>query len=290
MQENLRGEMTPPKKEELIIDIKNQNLKNLNSNKNSNKNIKFNYNKNEQIKKDEQIFALNLIPSIINELVEKNNYKMLKKLKNYIKNINFSDFCTKNPLHISSREGNLNLVKFFVKLRIGINDMDEYKLTPLNYACKYGKKEVAFFLKKKGGILNYTNELSYEFCNYGKIGDLDKLRIYYECGANLNIEDHNKRTISHIAAAEGHIDIIKFLVEETNVNILSNDKWGNTPYSEAKNKEIRDIIKNKYKSCNFFFFFFSFFYFIFIFFFFLYPYYYFLFISYFFFFYFYLFF
>ena len=60
----------------------------------------------------------------------------------------------------------------------------------------------------------------------------------------MNIEDHNKRTISHIAAAEGHIDIIKFLVEETNVNILSNDKWGNTPYSEAKNQEIRDIIKN----------------------------------------------
>jgi ankyrin repeat protein len=266
MQENLRGEMTPKKEEfnSAINYFKNSNTNDNNNNSNIKINYKNNnYNKLQILKKAEQNFAINLFPSIINELVEKNNLKMLKRLRNYIKNINFSDFTTKNPLHISSREGNLNLVKFFLNLRIGINEMDEYKLTPLNYACKNGHKEIAIFLKEKGGILNYTNELSYEFCTYGKVGDLNKLRIYYECGANLNIEDHNRRTIAHIAAAEGHTDVIKFLVEETNMNILSNDRWGNTPYSEAKNQDIRDIIKNKYKSCKYFIlYFYSFLYFI----------------------------
>lgn len=243
MQENLRGEITPPKNE--VFNLESKSIMNAF--------FDIIVNENDELKKEEQNFALHLIPNIINELVEKNNLDILKKLKNYVKHINFSEFTSKNPLHISAREGNLNLVKFLVKLRIGLNEMDEYKLTPLNYACKFGNKEVAIFLKEKGGILNYTNELSNEFLYYAKNADLSALKIYFECGANLSIEDSNKRTVAHIAAAEGHTEIIQFLIEETNVNILSCDKWGNTPYSEAKNQEIRDIIKNKYKSCKIFF-------------------------------------
>jgi len=240
MQENLRGELTTAKVDDYSIE----------SNKFINALISIIDKK--EAKQDEQIFALNLIPKVINELAEKNNITMIKKLKNYIININFSEFNKRNPLHIATIKGNLKLVKFLLKLRIGINDIDESKSTPLNYACLSGYKDIALLLKEKGGILNMTKFISNKILEYGYKGDVEKLRLFYECGANLNIEDYDKRTVAHVAAAEGHTHIIKFLIEETNVNILVSDRWGNTPFSEANNEKIRDLIKNKYKNCKFY--------------------------------------
>jgi len=238
MQENLCGEITPAKIDDYKID----------STKFIDALLKI-IDKKES-KEDEQIFALNLIPKIINELAEKNNIAMMKKLKNFIININFSEFTKRNPLHIAAWKGNLRMIKFLLKLRLGVNDIDESKSTPLNFACLYGHREVALILKEKGGILNMTPYICNKLLEYAYSGDLEKLKLFYECGANLNIEDYDKRTVAHIAAAEGHTQIIEFLLENTNVNIMVCDRWGNTPYSEAGNEKIKELIRNKYKNCN----------------------------------------
>lgn len=242
MQENLRGEITPAKSEDYSVG--------------SNKFITalLNIIDKKEAKQDEQLFAVNLIPKVINELAEKNNIPMMKKLKNYIININFSEYTKRNPLHIAAMKGHLDMTKFLLKLRIGINDVDESKSTPLNYACLSGHSEIAKLLKDQGAILNMTRFVSDKLLEYGFIGDLEKIKLFYDCGANLNVEDYDKRTVAHIAAAEGRVNVIRFLVKETNVNIMVGDRWGNTPYSEAKTDEIRELIRNKYKNCVFCFF------------------------------------
>ena len=141
-------------------------------------------------------------------------------------------------------------MKFLLKCGINLNELDDCKLTALNYACKFKYKEIALLLKEKGGILNNCQDLSTKFCEYGFTGELDGLRLYYQCGANLNLEDYDNRTVAHLAASQGHANIIKFLVEETNFNIMISDRWGNTPFTVAKNDEIKAIIKKKYKSCK----------------------------------------
>jgi len=236
MQENLRGEITAPKTDDYSVGSKKfiTALLNLIDKK--------------EAKHDEQSFALNLIPKVINELAEKNNIPMMKKLKNYIININFTELNKRNPLHIAAMKGHSDMAKFLLKLRIGINDLDESKSTPLNYACLSNNTEIAHLLKNHGAILNMTRFVCDKLLEYAYKGDLEKLRLFYDCGANLNAEDYDKRTVAHIAAAEGHINIIKFLVEETYVNIIVSDRWGNTPYSEARNREIKQIIRNKYKN------------------------------------------
>lgn len=237
MQENLRGEITPAKVEDYSVGSKKfiTALLNIIDKKES--------------KLEEQMFALNLIPKVINELAEKNNIPMMRKLKNYIININFSEYTKRNPLHIAAMKGHLDMVKFLLKLRIGINDLDESKCTPLNHACLSGYNEIATLLKSKGAILNMTKYVCNKLLEYAYKGDLEKLKLFYECGANLNAADYDKRTVAHVAAAEGHFDIIKFLLDETNVNIMVSDRFGNTPYTEAKNKDIKELIKNKYKNC-----------------------------------------
>jgi len=48
--------------------------------------------------------------------------------------------------------------------------------------------------------------------------------------------DYDKRTPLHLAAAEGHFDIVEELVKRlSDVNAL--DRWGSTPLDEAKQHE-----------------------------------------------------
>ena len=52
---------------------------------------------------------------------------------------------------------------------------------------------------------------------------------------DVNVGDYDKRTPLHLAASEGHFDVVKILVE--NGAILKEDRWGNTPLKEIENKE-----------------------------------------------------
>lgn len=208
------------------------------------------------------LIASTLLPTVINELVEKNNLSILKKMKNIIKMINFSKFAKlenskfektknlKNPLHIAAIEGHLDIVKFLLKCRVNINEIDEDKFTPLNYACSNKHREVSLYLKSRGAILNLENNFGEYFCQLAYQGDLERIKLFYECGANLMIGDYDKKTIAHVACSYNKFEIIEFLVKETNLNLMVEDRWGNTPYDEVDSlsqSEIKDLIKSKFR-------------------------------------------
>ena len=65
---------------------------------------------------------------------------------------------------------------------------------------------------------------------------------------DFNKSDYDKRTAIHLAAAEGQLEIVKYLLEK-GVNKDIKDRWGNTPLSEAKQRngdnynEICELLK-----------------------------------------------
>lgn len=71
------------------------------------------------------------------------------------------------------------------------------------------------------------------------MGDLETLVRLKNINADLNLGDYDKRTPLHLAAATGHLDIIKFLVEVCKCDPSIKDRWGATPFTDALTDEVK---------------------------------------------------
>ena len=52
-------------------------------------------------------------------------------------------------------------------------------------------------------------------------------------GIDLNTSDYDGRTALHVAAAEGQLECVKFLLEAAEVDPNPQDRWKFTPVGEA---------------------------------------------------------
>ncbi|XP_054267441.1 glutaminase liver isoform, mitochondrial isoform X2 [Macrosteles quadrilineatus] len=64
-------------------------------------------------------------------------------------------------------------------------------------------------------------------------GDLAGLRRHRLSGMDMTLCDYDGRTALHLAAAEGHLDCVQFMLEQCGVPHNAKDRWGNTPLNEA---------------------------------------------------------
>ncbi|XP_046549016.1 glutaminase kidney isoform, mitochondrial-like isoform X2 [Haliotis rubra] len=68
-------------------------------------------------------------------------------------------------------------------------------------------------------------------------GDVTDLRRCAIAGMDMSTPDYDGRTALHIAAAEGHLDVIKFLLNKCKVSPFAVDRWGFTALDDAKRFE-----------------------------------------------------
>ena len=70
-------------------------------------------------------------------------------------------------------------------------------------------------------------------CKAAAIGDLRSLRtLVVDMGASVNAGNCDGRTALHLAAAEGHHEVVKFLLK-CRADVNAQDRWGGTPLQDA---------------------------------------------------------
>ena len=74
-------------------------------------------------------------------------------------------------------------------------------------------------------------------------GDVTAMRRLLLQGMDLGLPDYEGRTAMHIAAGEGHINCVHFLMIKARVDHLPKDRWGRTPIDDARHQGHEDVVK-----------------------------------------------
>lgn len=145
---------------------------------------------------------------------------------------------------ICNDKGNLEIAKFIVKENVNIDLLDSKQRSPLYIAIESDNWEVAELLCNEGATVIANQErLAKMLCQAGFDNDLGKVKLLHRCDINLEISDYDKRSLGHLAAAEGHFEMLEFLAAKTNFNFNIEDRWGKKVLDELKNQEQKSLIE-----------------------------------------------
>jgi glutaminase len=72
-------------------------------------------------------------------------------------------------------------------------------------------------------------------------GDLDEIKRLEALGVDLNAADYDGRTAMHLAASEGQLDVVKYLIFRQ-AKEKPKDRWGSIPLADAKRGKHQAIV------------------------------------------------
>ena len=79
------------------------------------------------------------------------------------------------------------------------------------------------------------------FCTAAFEGDVQEMRRLVAGGLDPNTKDYDGRTALHLAASEGRLHALRYLLQ-LKVNVNPTDRWGNTPLDDALRKEHSSLV------------------------------------------------
>ncbi|KAM4025667.1 glutaminase kidney isoform, mitochondrial-like isoform 3-T3 [Anomaloglossus baeobatrachus] len=95
--------------------------------------------------------------------------------------------------------------------------------------------------RREGGDQRVKSVINLLFAAF--TGDVSALRRFALSAMDMEQRDYDSRTALHVASAEGHVEVVRFLLEACKVNPFPKDRWNNTPMDEAIHFGHHDVVK-----------------------------------------------
>jgi glutaminase len=186
--------------------------------------------------------------------------RTLERLTSQQRDLQAGDYDIRTPLHLASAEGQTEVVRYL--LSIGVQPIpDRWGGYPISDARDNGHNEIVELFTKLD--VNYTepvhlvedpdgetdematfdNEMMViELLFAAFENDVPGIRQLVAKSIPVHAGDYDLRTALHLAAAEGSLQAVKYLVEHGHpLNVR--DRWGATPLDEAKREKRDSVIK-----------------------------------------------
>ncbi|KAL5982803.1 hypothetical protein ACLOJK_016880 [Asimina triloba] len=152
-----------------------------------------------------------------------------------------TDYDGRTALHLASSRGYEEIAWFLIQQGANVNCIDSFGNSPLFEAVRAGHDRVSVLLAKNGAILNLEDAGSY-LCKVVMESNIDLLKRLLENGVDPNSKNYDERTPLHIAAAEG-LHLVANVLINYGADVLSRDRWGNTPLDEGRRCGSKPLLK-----------------------------------------------
>ena len=163
-------------------------------------------------------------------------------LKMRPKFVNFRDYDRRTALHVAASEGHLAICRFLVRKGAKINRSDRWGGSPLDDAHRHRHEDVVIFLREKGATTGSANNTT-NLITAAADGDVDEVRMLLAIGnVDLNEGDYDRRTALHLAAGEGHVQVVELLCD-SGANVNATDRWGFRPLDDARSSKHNSVIQ-----------------------------------------------
>jgi ankyrin repeat protein len=172
--------------------------------------------------------------------------------------LNRGDYDKRSPLHVAACSNQLEVVIYLVNSGVQINALDRWGCTPLDDATD---PQVIKFLMKNGA--NRVQKLQDKLVIPPTSVSDDEFRLFYAAfennvlllqtlnilGCKVNSYDYDGRTALGIAASEGHLEAVSYLVAH-GADITHKDIRNNNAIEDARRegrKEVEAFLEEKLK-------------------------------------------